>query len=244
MISFNKIVNVDLKELKPRYFITGYQGFGMVGYLTTRHVIRELKLQKVGFIKTRYMPEFTLYNKDNGLMYPFEVYAGRAGENNIVAVLHNATPVERERTLYADYLAFFAKELGVEEVILIGGLDPSLREDELEKYRWIPIGNTSIKLDAKLLEDRHVIGPLALTMIFMNAYGLKGVTLLSYTELYRPDPKASAVAVDVLSEILGVKIDTSTLLEEASIIEAIEAEKEKAEKAIEESEKKTRLSYI
>jgi len=244
MISFNKIVNVDLKELKPRYFITGYQGFGMVGYLTTRHVIRELKLQKVGFIKTRYMPEFTLYNKDSGLMYPFEVYAGRAGENNIVAVLHNATPVERERTLYADYLAFLAKELGVEEVILIGGLDPSLREDELEKYRWIPIGNTSIKLDAKLLEDRHVIGPLALTMIFMNAYGLKGVTLLSYTELYRPDPKASAVAVDVLSEILGVKIDTSTLLEEASIIEAIEAEREKVEKAIEESEKKTRLSYI
>ncbi|ADV65545.1 proteasome assembly chaperone family protein [Desulfurococcus mucosus] len=244
MISFIKTGSIDLRELEAPYLVTGYQGFGMVGYLTTRHIVRELKLQKAGFIKTRYMPEFTLYSRDRGLVYPFEVYAGRAGGSNIVVVLHNATPAERERTMYAEYLASLARDLGVKEVILVGGLDPSIREDEKEKYRWIPIGDTGIRLDAKLLEDRHVIGPLALTMVFMNAYGLKGVTILSYTELYRPDPKASAVAVEVVGDILGVKIDTSSLLEEASIIEAIEAEREKVEKAIEESERKSRLSYI
>jgi uncharacterized protein len=243
-ISFVKTSELDLRELSPSYFITGYQGFGMLGYLTTRHIVRELKLQKIGFIKTRYMPEFTMYSRERGLMYPFEVYAGKIGSNNAVIVLHNATPSEKERTSYTEYFAKLARDIGAKEVILVGGLDPSLREDVNEKYRWIPIGNTGIKLNAKLLEERHVIGPLALTMMFMNAYGLSGVTILAYTELYRPDPKASAVAVEVISSILGVEIDTSSLLEEASLIEAIEAEREKVEKAIEESEKKSRLSYI
>ncbi|MCY0867969.1 MAG: PAC2 family protein [Desulfurococcus sp.] len=243
MISFIKTSDVDLRSLKQAFLVTGYQGFGMVGYLTTRHIVRELKLRRIGFIKTRYMPEFTFYTREHGLVYPFEVYAGEAGGRSLLVVLHNATPVERERTMYAEYLASFARELGVEEVVLVGGLDPSLREGN-EKYRWIPIGETSIKLNARILEERYVIGPLASTMMFMQAYGLKGATILPYTELYRPDPRASIVAVEVLSEVLNVKIGTSTLEEEALMIEAIESEKEKIEKALEEGERRSRLSYI
>ncbi|MEM4889503.1 MAG: proteasome assembly chaperone family protein, partial [Thermosphaera sp.] len=70
--------------------------------------------------------------------------------------------------------------------------------------------------------------------------------ILSYTDLYKPDPRASAVAVEIIGELINAKIDTSSLLEEAKIIDAIEMEREKIEKAMEGelSEKKSRLSYI
>ncbi|MEM1706303.1 MAG: PAC2 family protein [Thermosphaera sp.] len=236
---------IDRKLFENALFITGYQGFGMVGYLTTRHLVRELKLEKIGFIKTRHMPEVTLYG-EGGLLYPFELYAGEASGRKILVLLNNAVPHIHERTDYAEFTALLMKAFKVEEAILVGGLDPSLKEDENERYRWIPIGATKISLNAPVLKNRHVIGPLALTMMFVEAYGLKGVVILSYTDLYKPDPRASAVAVEIIGELINAKIDTSSLLEEAKIIDAIEMEREKIEKAMEGelSEKKSRLSYI
>ncbi|MEM2024685.1 MAG: PAC2 family protein [Desulfurococcaceae archaeon] len=245
MIKFVPLKEVDLASIKNSYFITGYQGFGLVGYLTTKHLAKELRLRKIGFVRTKYMPEFTMYSRDHDLLYPFEVYSGEVGSSKVVIVMHNSTPVERERTDYIDFLSLFAKKLEASEVILIGGLSQELREDSGEKYRWIPINDTKISLvEARLLEDRHIVGPLALTMMFMRSYGLRGVVILPFAEPLRPDPKASAVAVEVVARILGVSVSTQRLIEEALIIEAVEAEREKVEKVIEESERRPRLTYI
>lgn len=246
MIKYIPLVNdTRLEDFKDAYFITGYQGFGLVGYLTTRYLVKELRLKKTGFIKTRYMPEVTMYSKDLDILFPFEIYAGTVGSNNVIVVLHNQLPLERERSQYAEYLAKLAKGLAVKEVILVGGVSLELKEDLNEEYRWIPINNTEIVInDAKILEDRVIIGPLALTLMYMKAYDLKGAVLLSFTDPYMPNPKAAAVVVKILSRILGVEIDVLSLIEEAAMIEALEAKRERLEKAIEESEKKTRLTYM
>ncbi|MGB9828257.1 MAG: proteasome assembly chaperone family protein [Thermosphaera sp.] len=237
--------SLDKSLFENALFITGYQGFGMVGYLTTRHLVRELKFEKIGLIRTKHMPEVTLYG-DGGLLYPFELYAGEVSGRKVLVLLNNAVPHIHERTDYAEFAASLMKAFKVDEAVLVGGLDPSLKESEDEKYRWIPIGRTRISLNAPILKNRHVIGPLALTMMFVEAYGLNGVVVLAYTDLYKPDPRASAVAVEIVGELLNTRIDTSSLLEEAKIIDAIEMEREKIEKAMESelAEKKSRLSYI
>lgn len=245
MIKFVPLINFDINSLRHSFFITGFQGFGLVGYLSTKHIVHELRFKKIGFIKTKLMPEVTLYSKNTGLQYPFEVYAGTAGAHNVVVVVHHGTPVEKERTSYAEFLAKFAKRIEAREVILLGGLSQEQREDAGELYRWIPVNNTGIVFDdARTLEDRHIIGPLALTLMFIQAYGLRGVVILPFTDPFRPDPKASAVAVELVSRILGVKISVQRLMEEAAIIEAIEAEREKIERAMEEAERRSRLTYI
>lgn len=233
-----------IEDVKNSYFITGYQGYGLIGYITTRYLAKELGLVKIGFIKTKYMPEFTMYTRDLDLLYPFEVYAGTVNNNRVVIIVNNATPSEVERAEYAEFLARFARKLAVREVILIGGLDQEHRANSEEKYRWIPLNDPTTKLDANILEDKYIVGPLALTMIFMKAYGLRGVVLLPFTEPFKPDPRASAIAVEVISHILGVKIGTEKLIEEAALLEAIEAERERIEKTIEESERRPRITYI
>ncbi len=243
-IKFIPLTSISREELADSLLITGFHGFGLVGYLTTLHLVRELNLKRIGFIKTKYMPEVTMYSRDVGIRYPFEVYHGVVGDKKVLIVLHNEMPVDREKTAYVEHLVSLVKEWRVREAILIGGLNQDLREEPNEQYRWIPINNPSIKLDAKILEERNVIGALALAMMFLQAEGLNGIVILPFTEPYRPDPRASAVAVEVISKILGVEINIQRLIEEATIIEAIEAEKERIEKAMEEAEKKSRLSYI
>ncbi len=223
----------DQSELKGSIFVTGYQGFGMVGYLASRHIAMELGLRRIGFIVTQHMPEATFYKKGYGLTYPFELYYGVVNDKKLLVLVNHGTPHVRERTRYAEYLGSWLKNVGVSEAILIGGLDPAVREKEDEKYRWIPIGDCKRKLDAPLLEEKHVIGPLALTMLFLEANDIPGVAIFAYTELYRPDPRATAVAVDIISDILGVKIKTERLLEEAKVIERIEEKKKEMLKALE-----------
>ncbi len=228
-------------ELKGSVFITGYQGFGMVGYLTSRHISLELKLRKIGFIRTRYFPEATFYKKELGLVFPFELYFGKVDSKKILVLVNHGVPHVRERTNYAEFIGKWLSDIGVSKTILVGGLDPAIKEREDEKYRWIPLSGYDVKLDAPLLEEKHVIGPLALTMMFIEAYKIPGVAIFTYTELYRPDPRASAVAVEVIGGLLGLKIDTTKLLEEASKIEAVEEKREEIMKALEgEVERKRR----
>lgn len=245
MIRFFPLKSIANEDLAGSILITGYQGFGLVGYLATRHIVKELKLNKIGFIRTRYMPEASMYTRDGDIEFPFEVYSGNVGLNKLLVILHNNTPHEKDRSDYAEFLAKWARDLGVKEVILIGGLSQELREDPGEKYRWIPINNTSIRFnDAKVLEERYIIGPLALTMMFVRAYGLKGVVVLPFTEPYRPDPKAGAIAVSVIAKILGIEISIQKLIEEATMLEAFEEERKRVEKLSEEHEKRARLTYI
>jgi len=243
MISIHYFKDVDKSILKDSIFITGFQGFGMVGYLSSRHIVQELGLSKVAFIKTRYMPEIIFYTEKHGIIYPFELYYGVVNGKKITVLLNNATPIERERTEYAEFIAKWSSEIGVSKCILIGGLDPSIKTDPSETYRWIPIGESDIKLNAPILSEKYVIGPLALTMMFMNAYNIPGVAIFAYTELYRPDPRASAVAVEVVGQILDVSISTKKLIEEATIIEAIEEERKKIISSVEGEVKSEKPRY-
>ncbi len=238
---------INKEELRGSTFITGYQGFGMVGYLTSRHLAIELGLKRIGFIRTQYFPEATFFKRGIGIIYPFELYYGVINGKKLLVLVNHGIPHVRERTNFAEFLGKLASELGVMETILVGGLDPAIKESEDEKYRWIPIGKTERKLNAPLLEEKHVIGPLALTIMFMNAYRIPGVAIFSYAELYRPDPKATMVAVEVISEMLGVKIKTDKLAEEIKIIEQVEKKREEIMKALEgevSSEKPGHQMYI
>lgn len=242
-ISIKYLESISEKELRDSIFITGYQGFGMVGYITSRHIAEELELKRIGFIKTRYMPESTFYSEKRGLAYPFELYYGVIDDKKLIVLVNHATPHPRERTAYAEFVSEWLKKIGISKAILVGGLDPAIRESETEKYRWIPIGGFNEKLDAPLLIEKFVVGPLALTMMFMEAHKIPGVVILAYTELYRPDPRASAVAVETISKIIGIRISTEKLIREASIMEAFEREKERLMKGIEGEVQRERQRY-
>jgi len=234
------IEDFDLKELKNSVFITGYAGFGLVGYLASRHIAFTLKMKRIGFVKTRYMPEVTFYIKGTGIVYPFELYYKMINNKKVLVLVNHSIPNIKERTFFAETIANWLKESGVKEAILIGGLDPSVKETPEETYRWIPLQETTISLDAPLLEESHVVGPLALTMMFIASKNIPGIAIFPYAEPYRPDPRATAVAVSIISKILDIEIDVSELYKEASVIEKIESKKEEFIGRVLEAESKSR----
>ncbi len=228
--------DVDPEELKNAVFITGFAGFGLVGYLTSRHIVYALKMKRIGFIRTRYVPETTFYTKSSGLIFPFEIYYSNINNKKLIVLVNHGFPHARERTDYAETVISWLKKIYVSEVILVGGLDPSVKEDPNEKYRWIPLGGTKRSLNAPILEERHVVGPLALTMMFAEIESIPGVAIFPYAEPYRADPRATAIAVNIISEITGIPIDVSELYKEAKIIEELESKEKELVKKVYEAE--------
>ncbi len=230
---------ISRDQLRGSVFITGYTGFGLVGYLASRHIAYKLDMVRIGFIETRYMPETTFYISKYGIIYPFELYFKEVDNGLKLVVLVNHTiPDTRERALYVKTVSKWVRDIGVCKAILIGGLDPAIRERPSEKYRWIPIGGFNEKLSAPILEERYVVGPLALTMMYLNAYKVPGVVLLSYAEPYRPDPRATAIIVSEISRLLDIPIDVGDLYEEAKSMERIESKMEELLEKIYETESK------
>lgn len=213
---------VNREDLRSSTFITGFPGFGLVGYLASKHLAYALNLKRAGFIETLYVPESTFYINNVGVVYPFELYYGLVNNVKMLVLVNHTVPEARERTKFAKAIAQWLKELEVSEAFLLGGLDPSIRESSGEVYRWIPFGGTRRKMNAPILEERYVVGPLALLMMYLDIFEVPGITILSYAEPYRPDPRASATAITALSDALDVSVDVSQLSREAEIIEEVE----------------------
>ncbi len=228
-----RIYTLDLKETLDSAnggtLITGFKGFGMVGYITTTHIVEKLSLKRLGYIVTRYMPEFASYGY-NGILAPFEIYG--SPRYNLLVIVNHDIPSERDRDAYAEAIILLAKKLGLKTGIFVGGFDARFRQGE-ERYRWLPSGGYPERLDAPIMDkDLYVVGPLALLIIYSEIHRFPAATILPYAEAARPDPAAAATAVEIISKMLGVSISVDELIEMArrieEAIEKVEQQKEAA----------------
>ena len=198
--------------------ISGFKGFGAVGIIAVQYIVEKLGMRRVGIITTKYNPEY-VFRDDNGLSYPFEIYA--SDENRIVALVNREIPDERIRMEYVWKLTSFLKTKGVKQAILVGGLDSRYRENPGERLRWLKNSHyRGPSLTEELFEKGLlIVGPLALQLMVGDIIGLPMIVLLPYAKADAPDPAAASVAVEKINQLLGTNVDVGELLKEAEKIQ-------------------------
>ena len=215
----SKVKILTFKEVPPgTVFVTGFAGFGMVGYLTVDYLINKLRPERVGFVITKYLPDTVSYSPSYGIETPFELYL----YENRVLFLHNRwLPHPLERSYFARAIAKWLKKVKVKYALLVGGLDKSFQKDPSSKMMWVKTSHYSGELpeEQSLPEGLHIVGPLALLLAMMEVEGIPALTILPFCESARQDPRAAAVAVDYISRRLGINVDTKELIERANLIE-------------------------
>lgn len=210
-----------LKVLRSREWIliTGFPGFGYVGTIATKYLATQLNAVKIGHILTKYMPDFIALD-DYGILSPYEIFMSE--EHSLLIVVNNAIPAPPERLAYAKTLVRWAKSVGVKEVILAGGLNSKFREGD-ERLRWLRTSNSNRTLsEPRFHKGLYVIGPLATLFLILEVEGVPGLMILPYTEPERFDPKAAAVFIEKLNELLNLNIGIQGLLEYSKAVEEAE----------------------
>lgn len=203
--------DLEREDLEGAILVTGFRGFGMVGYLVTKHLALSLGAEKRGLIVTNeLMPPVVLIEED-GPGYPFEIYYKKLENGKkLVIVVHRQNPEREIQDSYVRALAEWAKSSGVSLMVLVGGLNSDfMPEDEKHGYRWIANKYAKIELDApKMEQGLAVIGPLALLYLYAEINGVPAVMLLPYTAADRVDYEAAMRGLKLIGDsILDVKVD-------------------------------------
>lgn len=220
----NVRINVMEPILRPIYFLTGFAGIGMVGYLVVQHLSNALNCRRVGFIEMPREPPLSAYIiSTNILSTPGEIYYC-PGTDFTISIIHWDGDF---MTKYAhDVVRTLARWVyinGFKEAILFGGLDNRLRGEDSDQLRvavTTEYRNRHSLGGVKLMELNYaMVGPLALLMNEFERLGIPAISILPYAEPFRADPNAAIVAIQFLKELTGVEVDVSRLKELADMID-------------------------
>ncbi len=221
-----KAFYVDLGKTPQKFentvMVTGFMGFGLVGYITVDFLVNKLKPEKIGYIVTRLMPDQVSYSEERGLELPFEVYYLKREEGKSLVILHNRwIPHPLDRFAYARFVVKWAKRRNVEALYAFGGLDNSYKEEPSERLRWVKTSWYQGPLpEAKPMKGGlKVVGPLAHLLEAAEIWRLPALALLPFCESMRQDPRASAIGLEEFSKLVGLELDTKELIEKAEQIE-------------------------
>jgi len=242
-------VRIILKKrvnLKGAKLIAGFHGVGFVGYITVKYLTTNLKADLIGFIESKHLPPYVTMREDGRIQTPFELYYTCINSTNLVLILTEVPLNSRDIQNFAFTLSKWSIDEGLEEALLIGGLDSRLRKNPKEELRCVATSaylnkHKDIKV-AFLERGYYVVGPLALMLAKYEMEAFPAIAILPYANIERPDPRAAAIAVKYIGDLLNLQIDTRKLIEEAEIIEK-ELE-EISRKSIEKSEKELRSLYV
>jgi len=218
-----KVILREGFEIKPgSIFICGFHGLGEVGFLSTAHLVRTLDAERVGFIKSDMLPLFVSMENER-LVLPFEIYAYE--EKDLVFFVPRFQPHQSEQWGFIEQLGEWIVEQKFSEVLLLGGLDASFKEDE-EEMRCVPTEAYKEKLDKWsipiLEEGLFVAGPLALMLAELEIQGAAGLGILTYATRGRPDPRSAATMLEKINDVFGVTANIDQLIEESKEIERLE----------------------
>ncbi len=203
------------EKIEGKVMVSGFHGVGLVGIIAVRHIVKELKAKRIGFITHPEMPLYVTI-QDESLVLPIELYKHK----DLVFLQVNPT-LERETVNeLARDIVKFAKEEKVKELVMIGGLDEKFKEEDAE-MRGVANSHAELsEFDLPFMDSElSIFGPLAAFLTFGEIEGVPVKVLLPYSTRHIPDPEAAAKAIAKLEKRYGLKVNKKKLAKDAEKIQ-------------------------
>ncbi len=215
MLSF-EVVPSDVK-FNDCVLITGFHGIGVAGFWAVKYLVQKMEAERVASIDTDAASPISSTNSGK-IVTPFEFFK----KGKIVLFKAEIPPYREVEVEFFRKLSAWIKEVGFSEVVLIGGLDSSLKRDD-SKFRIVHTTSfkpTGILESAPQLEDEQIIvGPVATLLNRFEIFGFPAYAFLAYASRERIDPRAAATTIETLGAHYDFKVDVDPLIKGAEAIE-------------------------
>jgi uncharacterized protein (TIGR00162 family) len=228
--------------------VEGLPGIGQVGKLVAEHLIEELGAEKIAEIHSLYFPpQVLLDSRGVARLVANEIYRYQGGERSILFLVgdYQSTSGEGHYLMTSAYLDI-AERLGVRRMYTLGGYGVGHLVDEPRVLGAVNMPNLRDEAEEKgvvFTQDEPgggIIGATGLLLGMGGQRGIEGICLMGETSGYLVDPRSAHSVLKILSRLLGIEVDFTTLEERAVEMEHL------VDKLKEMEEKKTdeELSYI
>lgn len=211
-VKFLKKPKVEAPDL-----IEGLPGMGYVGKLAAEHLLEELHAEKLAELYSPHFPHHVVVEA-NGTLRPLrsEFYLARADGKEITILVGDVQPISPEGHYeMAECILDLAQRFGVKRLFTLGGY--ATGRYSRTKPKVVGVG------DPKLLKEFRahgvtveegggpIIGAAGLLLGLGRLRGIPGVCLLGETHGMVVDHRAAQAVLQVLMDVLGLKVDMGTL---------------------------------
>lgn len=187
----------------------GFVGAGLAGSLAVGYIIDKLKMEEVGYMRSKYLPPSTVFIQGR-LRHPFRFYSNKEG--TICAVICEITlRLEGLYTLVAAILDW-AEQKGSNEIVILEGVASNDNHDN-KAYCAAEEDLCRIMEDKgiKMIPQGFITGIPGGLLNECILRKIQGVTLLVKADHKRPDSPAAATLVDAVNKAYKTNIDTTDL---------------------------------
>jgi len=215
---------LEKPKLKNPILIEGLPGVGNIGRVAAGYLISELGAKKFAHLYSEhFFPFVMLHGNYETKLLKNELYYWKAKKKNqrdlifLVGDCQSLSPNGHYDV--TEKILDFVQELGVKEIITIGGLATGELEDDpkvlgalthkklMKKYK---VHGIEFKAGEKV---GYIVGAAGLLLGLGKERGMEGLCMLGETSGFPivTDPKAAEVVLDSLVKILNTKLDMSKL---------------------------------
>jgi uncharacterized protein len=213
---------VQIVDLGPRLnkpnIIVGVPEAGLVGTIASSYLLEQLKLEERGYIDSDLIPPVMVVH-DSMARYPVHIF----GKNNVVVVMSEVPLVGRASLEVAREIASWAKSVKANILVGVTGAPSRSREEAQAEGKPAIVGVGNDEISLKLIKtsgvspfNDGVISGFYASLLRSCTNDLQpALVLLAESLAQFPDPGAAVAIIGALNNLMGLKVDTKPLVEEA-----------------------------
>ena len=215
---YTLVLHQDANPRTGGVAICGFSTVGMVGVIATSHIINKLNLKQLGTVMNAEFPALALIH-DEVPKHPVRVYQGqKIGVFTSEVQFNSKHDVQFANTV----LEWFTKG-GFDRLIIIDGLVKPDKKGEQGDLFGVGSISTAREMLTKAgvepIQQGVVAGICGYLLSEGERLGLDITAILAECSPMYPDARAAALAIEAVSELIGIEIPLSSLIEDARAIE-------------------------
>ena len=205
--SDDEVYEIKKNVLKSPIIFAGFVGAGLVGPLSVGHIIDKLKMEEIGYLRSRHLPPSTVFIQGR-LRHPFRLYSNNDG--TICAIICEITLPLGLHDIVSTILNW-AEKNGSHEIVILDGVAAATHDNKAfcaaeEDLCRVMEGN-----DIKMIPQGFITGVAGGLLNECLVRKIQGVTLLVKASEKGADPLAAATLVEAVNRAYNMNIDTTAL---------------------------------
>ena len=191
----------------PTIFV-GFVGAGLVGTIAIDHMINELNMKEVGFLRSKHLPPSTVFMQGR-LRHPFRIYSNNDG--SVCAIICEIIISKDGIYNIAMAILEWAEKKGSNEIIVLDGVADSKHDGEAFFAAEVDMCRIMEENDIKMIPQGFITGISGGILNECLIRKIRGVTLLVKADESTPDPVAAATIIEAVNRLYETEIDTTNL---------------------------------
>jgi len=206
--SDDEVYEIKKTVLKSPIIFAGFVGAGLVGPISVGYVIDKLKMEEIGYLRSRHLPPSTVFMQGR-LRHPFRFYANNDG--TICAIICEITLQMQGLYDIISTILDWAEEKGSHEIVILDGVASATHDDKAFCAAEDDLCRVMENNDINMIPQGFITGVAGGLLNECLMRPIQGITLLVKANDKGADPLAAATLLDAVNRAYGLNINTSDL---------------------------------